>query len=684
MDLNKLFNPRAVAVLGAADDPNKLGYALAANLLKNKKLKVYPVNPAFKKVLGLRCLPSVKKITGKVDLAVIAVKPEIVPIVLKECGEKKIPHVIVITAGYKEIGADGEKMERELVAIAKKYKINLVGPNCLGVMDTHTALNATFGNDLPKQGGVAFISQSGALGTAMLDWAGSQGIGFSKFISLGNAAGLQENDFLQYLGADKRTKAIVMYLEGLSDGKRFVELCRGITRRKPVIVLKAGRSERGAKAVSSHTGSLAPSFEIFRTACREAGVSLIDSLGEMFDAVRLFNAGVSSVPDKWVILTNGGGPSIVTADLIENSSNLSLAEIGESAKASLKKVLPPTAAVGNPVDIVGDALEDRYRSALNVLASAKEDFGIIVLLTPQRVTPVLKIAKTVAGFKGRKLLIPLFIGGRAIIPAEKIFLNNGLVNFSDPAEMISTLSALAAQAPKRPEVKSPAAAAPSDAGQRMMDFNKTRTLLKKYGLKVSGDFVESKSMLKRRAGKIAFPWAMKIASPDAVHKTEAGGVRINIPDIASAKKAWDEMSAKLLSKKRTAHIDGFVVQPMVKGTEVIIGMKRDPNFGPVIIFGLGGIFVEILKDVSMRLAPVSEKEALAMISEIKSAAVLKGARGGKPADAAALAKIISAVSKLAVKEKNIAEIDLNPVMVSPKGADIVDIRIMSKGQAGRP
>jgi acetyltransferase len=362
--------------------------------------------------------------------------------------------------------------------------------------------------------------------------------------------------------------------------------------------------------------------------------------------------------------------------LIENSSKLSLAEISEPIKVSLKKVLPPTAALGNPVDIVGDALEDRYRSALNILTSAKDNFGIIVLLTPQRVTPVSKIAKTVASFKGKKLLIPLFIGGRAIIPAEKIFLNNGLVNFSDPAEMINTLSALAPDAPKRPEVKSVAAAPAADDGQRMMDFNKTRTLVKKYGLKISGDFVESKNMLKRRAGKIPFPWAMKIASLDAVHKTEAGGVRINIPDIASAKKAWDEMSAKLLSKKRTARIDGFVVQPMVKGMEVIIGMKRDPNFGPVIIFGLGGIFVEILKDVSMRLAPVDEKEALAMINEIKSSAVLKGARGGQPVDMTSLAKIIVAVAKLAVKEKSIAEIDLNPVMATAEGVEIVDARIV--------
>lgn len=681
MNLKTLFNPRTIAVIGAAEDRKKLGYALYANLVAGKKRRVYPVNPAFKKVLGKHCYSSVKKIGGKIDLAVIAVKPEIVPIVVKECGEKKIPHAIVITAGFKEVGPEGEKKEKDIVAIARKYKINLVGPNCLGIMDTGSVLNATFGNDLPKKGGVAFVSQSGALGTAMLDWAGVRGIGFSKFISLGNAAGLQENDFLSYLGADKQTSAIIMYLEGLSDGERFVNLCRRISRRKPIVVLKAGRSERGAKAVSSHTGSLAPSFEIFRAACREGKAALIDSLGQMFDAVRLFNSGIRNVPNKWVILTNGGGPSIVTADLIENSPNLALAALGEPIQMALRKVLPPTASVGNPVDIVGDALEDRYRAALKVLTSQKENFGIIVLLTPQRVTPVEKIAEEMVRFKGKKLLVPLFIGGGAIAPAEKLFSRHGLVNFVDPAGMINTLSVLAPETQKQPEIKAAAAGSAVQTKERMMWFNEAKVLMAKYGLKIVGNFVGSKDKLEHFGGKISFPWAMKLVSPEAVHKTEVGGVKINIADIESAKTAWDEMSKNLLAKNPSAKIDGFVVQPMVRGKEVIIGIKRDPSFGPVVVFGLGGIFTEIIKDVSMRLCPVGEKEALKMIKEIKSASVLTGARGGKPVNLAALAKIITSLSRLAEREKAITEIDLNPVMVSEESADIVDIRVMVKKNA---
>ncbi len=680
MTLKTLFNPKAIAVIGAAGDPKKLGYALYTNLAQGKKRRVYPVNPAFKKVLGKRCYASVKKIAGKIDLALIAVKPEIVPIVLKECGEKKISHVIIITAGYKEIGSVGEKREKELVALAKKYKINLVGPNCLGIMDTGSVLNATFGNDLPKKGGVAFISQSGALGTAMLDWAESKGIGFSKFISLGNAAGLQENDFINYLGADKDTTAIILYLEGLSDGKEFVKICRRISIHKPIVVLKAGRSERGAKAVSSHTGSLAPSYEIFKTACREAGVILVESLGQIFDLVRLFDVGIKKLPNKWVILTNGGGPSIVTADILESSRNLSLASISQPAKLALQKVLPPTAALGNPIDIVGDALDDRYRAALKVLTSLKDNFGIIVLLTPQRVTPVLKIARTVIKNKDKKIIIPLFIGGTAIAQAEKLFMINGLVNFSDPAQMISAFSSLAPEKNKIEASKSSDQAQLDQAKEkeRIMWFNEAKVLFAKYGIKLVGNFVDSRGKLERYAEKIAFPWAMKLMSPEAIHKTEVGGVKINIANIDEAKLAWDEITKNFLAKKPKAQIDGFVIQPMVKGKEVIVGIKRDPSFGPVVVFGLGGIFTEIIKDVSMRLCPVDDKKAAEMINEIKSAAVLKGARGEKSVDINALAKIISSLSRLADKERKITEIDLNPVMVHEEGVDIVDVRVMVK------
>lgn len=678
MNLETLFNPKSVAVIGAADDPGKLGYALFANLLSNKKRIIYPVNPAYKKVQNHKCFSSVKDIPNQIDMVIIAVKPEIVPLVLKDCGEKKVTQVIIITAGYKEIGLSGEKREKELISLAKQYKINLVGPNCLGIMNINTGLNATFGNALPQPGGVAFISQSGALGTAMLDWAEKKNIGFSKFISLGNAAGLQENDFIEYLENDKNTSAIVLYLEGLSDGKKFLQLCRRITPKKPVVVIKAGRSEKGSKAVSSHTGSLAPSYEIFKTACRQSGVILVESLGEMFDLVSLFNVGLKKMPYEWVILTNGGGPSIIATDLIEDSSNLSLMDIPLSIKQKLQKVLPLTAALSNPIDLVGDALSDRYENALKLLTSIKKDFGIIVLLTPQKVTPVLKIAQVVNQFKNKKIILPLFIGGRAIVEADDFFTKQGLVNFNDPGDLIKAISFLAPEKIKSLKFVGQQKKLHNLKFKKIFSYQEVANLFSNYNLKLTGILIDTKNDLHKIKTKIDFPWAMKLISPDAIHKTEAGAVKVDISNIKEAIHAYETMMANLKVNNPQALIEGVVVQPMIKGREIIVGLKKDPTFGQIIVFGLGGIFTEIIKDVSMRLCPVSEKEAIKMINEIKSSPVFYGARGEKPLAVKSLAKVISAISRLAVKEKNISELDLNPIIITDKGVNIVDVRVIGE------
>ncbi|MDD2758217.1 MAG: acetate--CoA ligase family protein [Patescibacteria group bacterium] len=671
MNLTTLFNPKSVAIIGAADDPKKLGYVIMANLLAGAPRKIYPVNPAFKKVLKLPCLPSVKNIKGAIDLAIIAVKPEIVPAVLADCGEKKIPHVIIITAGFKEIGGAGAEREKELKKIAAQYKINLIGPNCLGVMDAHSALDASFGNGLPAKGNLAFVSQSGAVGTATLDWAKKNNVGFSKFISIGNEAGATENDFLEFLGTDKDTRAILMYLEAVTDGQRFMKLVEKISKIKPVVVLKAGRTERGLAAVASHTGSLAPSHEIFKTACKQSGAILVDSLGAMFNLAKLFNSGFISAPNDWAILTNGGGPSIVMSDAIESSANLRLAVISETTKNKLRAVLPASAALGNPIDIIGDALADRYEAALKILTAEKTIGGLVVLLTPQKMTEIKKTAELIVKYKKSKPIMPMFIGGTSIAPAEKVFGEHGLVNFLDQQSLVSALSALA-PAPKKHETKHAAA----KTFLRQLSFTDGAKLLKEVGLSVVGEFVSKKEWLIGSGGKVNFPAVMKVVSAQVIHKSDAGGVKINIKDIAEAKKAWDDMSRVVPLRVPGAKIDGFLIQPMTKGREVIVGMKRDAVFGPVILFGLGGIFVEAIKDVAMRIAPVGEPEALKMLDEIKGAVILKGARGEDSVDRTALAKIIVAISRLAQAHPEIKEIDLNPVMATPDGAKIVDARIL--------
>jgi len=674
MNLTTLFNPKSIAVIGASADKNKLGYSLLVNVLANKKRKIYPINPTAKNILRLPCYPSVKVVKGAIDLALIAVPADIVSIVLKECGEKKIPNVVIITAGFKEAGDEGLKREQEIKSIAEKYKINIIGPNCLGIMNVQSKLNASFGGNLPSAGGLAFISQSGAVGTSTLDWAIKEKIGFSKFISLGNEAGLTENDFLEYLGNDKDTTAILMYLEAITDGKKFVELAKKITQKKPIVVLKAGKTERGLKAVSSHTGSLAPSDKIFEVACRQSGIISLNSLSEVFGVVKLFQSGITKPIKDLVVLTNGGGPSIVACDLIESSKHLNLMEISSVTKNKLRQVLPSTASVNNPVDIIGDALMDRYKQSLDILCADKKVGGIIVMLTPQKMTEIEETAKILKNYKNKKPITAVFIGGSAMDEAKKIFIQEKIANYTCPSKVIEALDYLhtGTDQKKRQSAKS------SKIGQqKSLDFLQSRQLLKTAGINLTGIFIEKKLDLTEKLKNIKYPIAMKVVSDQVLHKSDAGGVKVNIKNLAEAVKAWDEIVKKIQQNVKKAKIDGMVVQTMASGKEVIIGMLRDKTFGPVIIFGLGGIFVEILQDSSMRLAPVSESEAKKMILEIKASPFLTGVRGQKPVNIKALAKIITAVSVLAIKNPEIQEIDLNPVMVNETSAEVVDWRIIN-------
>lgn len=675
MNLNHLFSPRSVAVIGAIDDPKKIGFALMYNLSQNKKIKIYPVNPTVKKVFKAVCFKSVANISAPVDLAVIAVKPEVVPVVLKECGEKKIPHAIIITAGYKEIGPVGIERENELKQIAKKYKINIIGPNCLGVMDARFGLNATFGNDLPRAGHVAVISQSGAIGTSMLDWAADKNIGFSKFVSIGNQAGATENDFLEYLGKDKNTKAIIMYLESLSNGRRFFNLAKKITGKKPIVVIKAGISEKGSIAASSHTGSIASSHEIFKASCAQSGVKLADSLDEMFNLIRFFDANIYKAPGEWVILTNGGGPSIVLTDLLESTKNLELANISLPIFNALKKVLPASAALNNPVDIIGDASAERYDEALKILTKNNK-FGIIVLLTPQKLTEIEKTAKIIIARANKQLVVPLFIGGEKTSSAKGIFQKNRLVNFCDPLALVKSLSKLADKAiTQKSALKQESRL---NTSLRQMTFDESSVLFSKYGLKIDGIFVKTKNNLERVVKKINYPWAIKISDERIIHKTDVSGVKININSLKEAEEAWVEIESSIKKIYPNIILNGFVVQPMKKGIEVIIGAKRDNSFGPVILFGMGGIFVEIYKDAVTRLAPIDLNEAKKMIDEVKGSAILKGARGAKKVDINGLANIIAVLSKIMIKESKIMEIDLNPIIAGVDGNHLVDARIMLK------
>ena len=668
MNLNRLFDPRSVAVIGASNDPQKLGHAFLKNLLAGGKRRIYPVNPAAKKILGQLCFKQVSDIKPSVDLAVIAVPAPVVPEVLRDCGRKKIHFVIVISAGFKETGEAGRKKEEELKKIARANKIKIIGPNCLGLIDLWSKLNASFAADISKPGSVAFLSQSGAVGTAMLDWAKMENIGFSKFISVGNEAGLTENDFLEYLANDKNTKAILVYLEGLSDGRRFLRVAKKITAKKPLVVLKAGRTPRGAAAVLTHTGSLTSEEAVFEAACRQAGVISITSLRALFNFTKIFNARIFKPLRRLAIITNGGGPSIVMADLIDGSPTLELAELSEPVKKSLRTVLPAAAAVNNPVDLIGDALAERYEAALKILVRQKNIDGLVVILTPQQMTEPAKTARILQKYHRLKPILPMFIGEAKTAVGENLLKKFGLYNFEYPQDVAEVLEPMVLEHKKiKPTPQ-------RSAGARLLDFAEAKQLLKKYGLETSGILLKNINELSGALKKITGSVVLKVSSPDVNHKSEVGGVKVNLRDLAQAKAAWQSIVRSVKAKIPAARIEGLILSPQYHGQEVLVGFKRDPAFGPVVVFGLGGIYTEVFADVAERVAPLTLTDVKKMLAEIKGYKLLSGWRGQPAINFPALAKVILAVAKLALANPQIKSLDLNPVIVGAKGAKIVDVR----------
>jgi acetate---CoA ligase (ADP-forming) len=677
MNLENFFDPKSVAVIGASADKTKVGFSLVLNLLGGKKREIYPVTLTEKEILGLPAFASVSNIPANIDLAIIAVRADIVPQILADCGRKQIPGAIIISSGFKEMGETGKALEDQIAKIATEQNISLLGPNCLGVISTKSDFNASFSVQKPLSGKIALLSQSGALGTAMLDWAVSEGVGFSKFISLGNETMLNEIDFLKYLESDEDTNAILIYLEKVNAGAEFMRLLKSITTKKPVIILKAGVSSYGASAIMSHTGSLAPESSVFSSACKQAGAIIVPSLRKFFNMSKLLSLGVniSQPVRQLVVLTNGGGPSVIAADEIGLSHSLSLFELDENTKEALRKVLPTTAAVGNPIDIIGDALAERYEKALEILCAIKEIDGIIVMLTPQMMTETETTAKLLTKYKENKKIFPVFMGGPSVQSGRLALIQSGLVNFAFSKDVITGLDTLANNAPKL-ELSSGSRSL-ADESIKQMPFSDTSKLLGDYNISVSGKFAAKKEDLITAISSCGDgPYAMKAISSAIVHKTDSGAVKLNISNIEEAILAWEEMERKILTQNPEAEIEGVLVQSMAVGREVIIGMKRDVTFGPTILFGLGGILAEAIKDTTLRIAPVEKVEALKMMQEIKGIKILQGMRGQPPVNFDLLADIIVNLSRLAIEHSEIKEIDLNPVMVTENSATIVDARMM--------
>jgi len=690
--LQSFFNPKSIAVIGASAEKQKLGYTILKNIIKfNYKGRVYPVNLKSKKIFGLKVYPSVKDIPEVVDIALFVIPSQFVLGALEECGEKGIKNAIIISAGFKEVGGEGKVLEEKLVAIAKKHKINILGPNCLGFLDSTINLNASFSEGMILPGKVAFMSQSGAICTAMLDWALASRLGFSRFISLGNKSGINENDLLEFLMNDDKTKVVLAYLEGFADGAKFLQIARKLTIKKPLIIIKSGRTAAGQAAISSHTGSLAGADEAVNAALKQTNTLRAETLEELFDLVEMFSNYDTIRNNKIAVVANAGGPGVMTTDAVTESC-MELAQLEKSTTLKLKKDLPVTANIHNPIDVIGDARADRYEAAIKAVMQDKNVGSVIVILTPQSVTEIDKTAEVIIKYRNKeKPIIASFIGGVKVASGIDILEKNKIPHYSFPNIAVDTLEKFYtySQDKKSTEkfIKFPVSAAArkqiadilkNKAVNGSIDFLDCEKILRAYNIPViKSALAKNSEEAGKMADKLGYPIAMKVISADIIHKTDAGGVKIKLADKAAVEKAFNEIMTSCRRYNKKARIDGILLQPMVKdGKEIIFGLKRDPQFGPLLMFGLGGVYVEVLKDVAFRLAPLSYEQATKMVSEIKTYKILTGVRGEKACDIESIVTTILKLGQLALDYPELKEMDINPAFVTSKGLMVVDMRML--------
>ena len=688
--LQRLFEPRSVAIVGASTKPGKVGHDILKNMLSSGYGgEVYPINPHAEEILGKKCYPSVLGVPGEIDLVVVVVPAASVLPVIEECGKKGIQLGIVISAGFKESGPEGIERERRLGELARQFGMRIVGPNCLGVMSTSNGLNTTFAQGMPRRGNVALMSQSGALATAIIDWSIQQGIGYSKFVSFGNGVDVGVVDLLRAWEDDAETTVIVAYIEGLRNGPMFMEVARQVSAKKPVIVVKAGGTQAGARAVSSHTGSLAGSEQAYNAAFLQCGVIRANSMEELFDLAIAFSYQGPPRGRNVAIVTNAGGPGIMATDAAERVG-LRLASLDAGTVQALRKQLPEASNFYNPVDVLGDADADRYvYAAENLLRDPNVD-SVLAVLTPQAMTRPKETAEKLgsASAQSRKPVLACFMGGNAIAQAQEVLNKHKIPNYPYPERAVQSLAKMAEyrewcdEPPDEPvpiaadgeAVRAVFAAARQENRVNLGEIE-AREVLKAYGLAVPESYIaRSADEAAAHAEKIGFPVVMKIVSPDILHKSDIGGVRVGVRDQQEAMDVFELMMLRVRRYAPDAVIRGVFVQEMIQaGREVIIGSTRDPQFGPLVMFGLGGIYVEVLKDVSFRVAPFGERHAGRMIEEIRSAPLLRGARGERSSDVEAIVKCLLTVSQMVTDFPEIVEMDINPLKVREPGAGAVAV-----------
>jgi acetate---CoA ligase (ADP-forming) len=696
--LDAFFEPKSVAVIGASNDPEKLGHAVVKNLIDGgyiKHGKIFPINLNAKEILGQPAYPSVLDVDDQIDLAVIVIPYQHVPKAMETCGEKGIPAVIVISAGFREAGKEGLEREMELVTIAEEYNLRLIGPNCLGVIDTFTPINASFSAGMPPSGPLAFMSQSGALGTAVLDIALSGRLGLSKFVSLGNKADVDEIDLLSTWAEDEHSKVVMIYTEGMANGQEFIKVARKAAKKKPIVAIKSGVTQAGSRAVASHTGSLAGSEQAYQAAFNQAGVLRAKTMESLFDIALALGYQPEMTGELIAIITNAGGPGILATDALEHSG-LRLARFENETIKELEQYLPDAASAANPVDVLGDARADRYKFALETVIADPNVDAILVILTPQAMTEIEATAKAIGSIANacEKTILACFMGEKQVQAGIKILQSHNVPNYPFPERAAQAFRSMAdyhhirsRPDPEYEQFDVDHAAVQEvfekvrSEGRSSVGDAETRQILKAFKLRIPrSEIAENPDEAVEIAHQIGYPVVLKIASPDILHKTDVGGVKVGLQNQTDVRDAFELMVYRAQRYVPEAHIWGCLVQEMVPsgGLEVLVGMNRDPQFGPLVTFGLGGIYVETLKDVTFRVAPFSRLDAEEMLSEIRAHALLDGVRGQPEVDKDAIVDTLLRIGQLVQDFPDIVELDINPLVVYPRGqgAIALDMRVV--------
>jgi len=697
--LQPIFSPKSVAVIGATEKIGSVGRTVIWNLISSPfGGTVYPINPKRENILGIRAYPSIKDLPDKIDLAVIVTPAPTVPAIIKECVEVGVEGAIVISAGFKEIGPEGAALESQILEHARNGKMRVIGPNCLGVMNPLSGLNATFATACARPGNVAFISQSGALCTSVLDWSFKEHVGFSAFVSIGSMLDVGWGDLIYHLGDDPHTNSIVIYMETIGDARSFMSAAREVALTKPIIVIKPGRTEGAARAAASHTGSLTGSDEVLEAAFRRCGVLRVNTIGEIFSMAEVLSKQPRPKGPHLTILTNAGGPGVLAVDALITGGG-KLADVSPESMKKFNEFLPPQWSHNNPVDILGDASPQRYAQALEVAAGDEKSDGLLVVLTPQAMTDPTATAETLKDYatKFDKPILASWSGGQDIAAGEAILNKSGIPTFMYPdtaAEafaymwkytdnlkaLYETVSLPHMETSNVDREKANAIIKTVRSSKRLLLTEaESKALLAAYGIAtvptlIAKTIEDAVSM----AEELGYPVVLKLHSETVTHKTDVGGVQLNLKNGQAVRSGFEAIKKGVTEKAGEGHFLGVTVQPMVKldGYELIIGSSIDPQFGPVLLFGMGGQLVEVFKDRALGMPPLNTTLARRMIERTKIFEALKGVRGRPPVDLAALEQLLVNFSQLIVEQPWVKELDINPLIASPDGLLALDARVL--------